>query len=82
MEICFRSKAVYAVRFFDRAEKNQLLDTVETLGICVSEKYRQDAFSWPGELLNPAVCEIIDPIIRFIIFVSFFKKTLLLKKSF
>ena len=55
MEICFRSKVVYAVRFFARAEKNQLLDTVGTLGICVPEKYRQDAFSWPGDTCAFAV---------------------------
>ncbi len=55
MGICFSSEGVYAVRFFDCAEKNQLLDTVEAIGISVSEKYRKDHFSWPEDTCTFAV---------------------------
>lgn len=55
MGICYSSKSVYVVRFFDCAEKNQLLDIVETIGICFSEKYRQGDYSWPGDTCTFAV---------------------------
>ena len=55
MGICYSSKSVYVVRFFDCAEKNQLLDTVETIGICISEKYRQGDYSWPRDTCTFAV---------------------------
>lgn len=55
MGICYSSKNVYVVRFFDCEEKNQLLDTVEDIGICIPEKYRLGDFSWPGDTCTFAV---------------------------
>lgn len=55
MGICYSSKSVYVVRFFDCAEKDQLLDTVEAFGIGVPEKYRQGDYSWPGDTCTFAV---------------------------
>ena len=55
MGICYSSKSVYVVRFFDCTEKNQLLNTVETFGIGVPEKYRQGDYSLPGDTCTFAV---------------------------
>ncbi len=55
MGICYSSKSVYVVRFFDSSEKNQLLDTVESFGICIPEKYRQSDCSRPGDTCTFAV---------------------------
>ncbi len=52
MEICFQKNDVFAVRFFNDADKERLLDTVEALGIPVRDSFRRK-----GELVWPrATC--------------------------